>query len=262
MTFTASSENILWLSSALARSAVLVRLIRTRLWRIYRVLSLYLAAYVLRFAVWLFLPPSDRVHSWFFVYSQPVIWILEAAVLIELCFLIFRDHVGLARVGGRVIVAGLITAFVISAATAVPSATPIHDPLDPRRVLFYYTAIERVLDIGMVLFLLVMTAFLCWYPFTLNRNIFVYFAGWAFSFVARSAAVVVPFATGHHVTPNASLALEVIDLFCVISWLVLISDQGERVERVSGWDWQPEHREQIRAQLRAMNAFLQKSRER
>ncbi len=258
MTFSPTPENILWLSFVMAQVAVLGRLTFERLLRVYQVLSIYLLTDATRFVVFLLLPPGRKYSAWLFVISQPVIWVLETCVLIELCLLIFRSHAGLARVGRWVIASGLAAAFLVSMATA-PSTAPVADPNDSFKILFYYTAVERILDIGMVVFLLIMTVFLAWYPFTLNRNILVYFAGWAFSFIARSAAVVIPLATGRHITRTTNLVLEVVDLLCMMMWLVLINKAGENAERVSGYNWQPEHREQVRAQLQAMNDFLKKS---
>jgi hypothetical protein len=262
MTFTPSPDNILWLFSTIAKLALLVRLIRTDLFRIYRVLFVYLLAEILRFAAYLWLSPNKTEYARQFFLSQPVTWLLEAWVLVELCFLIFRNHQGLARTSKWLIALGFWGAFIISVVTAFLSAAPIADKNDPHRVLFYYTAVERTLDIGMVLFLLVMTIFLCWFPIVLNRNVLVYFASWSFSFIARSAAVIVPFATGHRMTHRASLVLQGIDLVCVSVWLVLINKAGENVETVSGYDWQPEQREHIRAQLQAMNAYLENSKRR
>jgi hypothetical protein len=259
MSFTGTPENYLWLCSAIAHVIVLLRLIRSNLARIYRVFSIYLFAYAFRFAVYLFLPPGLESYSEFFVDSQPVMWIFEASVLIELCSLIFRNHAGLARVGGWLIGVGL-SAFAISAAITAPRISAIIDWRDPQKVLFNYLKIERVLDAGMVGFLVAMTVVLCWFPFTLNRNILVYFAGWALYFLVRSAAIIVPFATGHLIERGVNIAFELAELLCVLTWLLFINKKGESAEKVSGYQWEPEHREQVRAQLEAVNTFLVKSR--
>jgi hypothetical protein len=228
MTFTPSPDNVLWLFSTAARLVLLGRLVRTGLFDVYRVLSVYLAGDVLLLIAYLCLP-NNAAYFQMFVISQPIVWVLQASVLVELCFLIFRNHPGLTRTGKWMIASGLAMAFLISGITAMSSAAPIADRTDPYKVLFYYTAIERTLDIGMVLFLLVMTLFLCWYPIGLSRNVFVYFASWSFSFVAKSVAIAVPFASGHRVTRGVSLALQVIDLLCVIVWLALINEEGEKI---------------------------------
>src|SRR5260370_41875084 len=111
----------------------------------------------------------------------------------------------------------------------------------------------------MVICLLAMVAFLSWFAFALNRNVLVFFAGWRSSLLASSAAVIMPFATGHRITPQVSMALEIISGICVLAWGLLISPRGERSHTVSGYEWLPAHREKARAQLEAMNLVLTKS---
>jgi hypothetical protein len=256
MTFAPTPENIVWLCSVLAQAGALARLFFNGLYRTYPVLSAYLFLGPATFIAFLVLPATRNAYAWLFLASQPLMWILEALILVELCHLILRDYAGLAKMGRRLMVLSLTAAFLISAATAAPGIAT-HGEQYP--VLFYYTAAERTLDIAMVLFLVQMAAFLCLFPVALNRNILVYFAGWACSFLARAAAVIIPFATGHRVTPEASMALGVISGICALTWAILISQAGERSPKVSGYQWLPVHREKARAQLEALNHALSKS---
>jgi hypothetical protein len=55
--------------------------------------------------------------------------------------------------------------------------------------------------------------------------------------------VIIPSATGHRVTPQMSMALEIISL---LASGFLISESGERFHKVSGYQWLPAHREKAR----------------
>ncbi len=174
----------------------------------------------------------------------------------ELCRLILQNHTGLSRFGRWLIGVSLTAAFLISTATAAPG---IARQADQYKVLFYYTAAERILDIAMVLFLLAITAFASWFPVAVNRNILVYFVGWACSFIVSSAAAIIPFATGHRITPRGSLPLEIISAMCMVAWGILISPSGEHFHKFSEYQWLPAHRDKARAQLKALNLLLAKA---
>src|SRR5260370_27500399 len=223
MSFTPTAENVVWLCSVVVQAVTVARLLRNGLFRTYRVLAAYLLLEPARFVAFLVLPAGRNAYAWLLLVSRPLKWLLEAAILVELCRLILQNHTGLSRFGRWLIGVSLAAAFLISAATAVPG---IARQADQYKVLFYYTAAERILDIAMVLFLLAMTAFVSWFPVAVNWNVLVYFAGWACSFIVCSAAVIIPFATGHRVTPRGSLPLEIISAICVLPWGILTTPSG------------------------------------
>jgi hypothetical protein len=256
MAFTPTAENVVWFCSVVVQAATVTRLLQNGLYRTYRVLAAYLFLEPARFIAFLVLPSNWNAYAWLFLVSQPLKWLLEAAILVELCQLILQNHPGLLRLGRWVIGVSLTAAFLISAATA---ASGIAHQADQYKILFYYTAAERILDIAMVLFLVSMTAFVFWFPVAVNRNILVYFAGWACSFIVCSAAVIIPFATGHRITPRGSLPLEIISTICVLAWGILISQSGESSHKRSGYQWLPAHREKAQAQLEALNLVLYKT---
>ncbi len=261
MHFQPTSNNILWLCSTMAHAVLLIRLFTMGLYTVYRVLTIYLFAVILRFAVSLGIPQTPNAYGWLFVISQPVMWVLEVLVLLELCSQIFRNHQGLARWGRSLLVAALSVSILVAILTGLPGVAKfLKNSGEQYSVLFYYTFVERAIDVAMTLFVLFIVGFLFRFPISLKRNLLVYFAGWAVSFIATTAAVVIPFATGHRVTPSMSAILIAISLISTLWWVALITKKGEGVQTASGYFSRPEDREMVRRQLEGINAFLAKSR--
>jgi hypothetical protein len=115
--------------------------------------------------------------------------------------------------------------------------------------------IERALLLSLVIFLLLLLAFLSRYPITLSRNVLshsiiytVFFLSSSVSFLARSLL-------GWEVARPVNTLFMAISCACVLAWAGFLRARGE-VETRSGIHWGAAEEQRLINQLNSLNATL------
>jgi hypothetical protein len=119
----------------------------------------------------------------------------------------------------------------------------------------YLFSYERTVMSSLVVFLLLASAFLVYYPVPLGRNVVVYLIGYALYFSTKATLA---FINNLGYTENRALStLDMgVALVCLICWLFALSRRGEEKRLVVGHQWNPADEQKLRAQLDAINASL------
>jgi hypothetical protein len=234
-----------------------IKLACNGLYRKYRAFFAYLVFRCFYTAALLFVFKDFRTaaYSWFWVFTEPVIWLFYVVVVIELFSLVLERHRGLYTLGRWVLYAGLSVSVLISGLALLPQLSG--GTAQASRILPYYYAIERGVDFSLFLFLLLILLWLTRYPVPLSRNVLVHSLAYSALFLSNTAGVLVRTILGMDVLPDLNRFLLGIGAACILIWLLFLTPKGEEV-RVNLPIFGPEHEERILNQLEALNKTLLK----
>ena len=246
-------ERVLFFLNVVAETALIVRLIQCRLYRVYRSLLLYV---LLQAIAGVALLPVDR-QSWLYLYSylgvQTVSLVLALYVVQDLFRIALADYPAIASFGRKVVVAAMALAAVAALAGVALDATilPGHLVTIQRFMTF-----ERSMDFVILIFLLLISILLLWFPIKVRRNIVVYIAGFVVFTASRSFGILLANLLPQAALFTVSTILLAITLVCLLFWTLGIRPEGERVNATPGFRRDPLVAERLSRQLDAINAML------
>ncbi len=246
-----------------------LRLRRQKLHRVYRVFAAYVlfrAARSVALATlpraWYallhrpYFPFANNVYGWLWTLTEPLVWALRVLVVLELYSLVLKNHKGIASFGRWTVLAGLTIAILLSSLTLPAEAS---HSAEKYTVLRCYSLINRGLDASLVIFLLIITAFLAWFPIPLNRNVVLYSMVYALYFIVGTLVEVANNLGGLAAWNAVNLAANSLDLVCLTVWIVFLNAAGEATTVVVRHTWTEQHEELLVRQLAAINASLMRS---
>jgi hypothetical protein len=174
-----------------------------------------------------------------------------ALVVLELYSNVLRDLPGIAGTARRYIKIVLMLAIVIALLPFWLEKT-VSSPFG------YLVVWERFVISSLVLLVLLMSAFLVYYPVPLGRNVIVYSTGYAVFFVTREAGALVIDLDQHWTRQISSISMTV-SVACLIFWILALNRDGETKRVVIGHQWNPGDDQRLLAQLDAINTSLLRS---
>jgi len=129
-------------------------------------------------------------------------------------------------------------------------------PPGQSRFTHHFFTAERTLDFAILIFLLLISAFLIWFPVKVRRNIVLYMAGFAVFYLSRTFGLLMI-----NLLPPASLSVvnnvfTVVSFSCLIAWLLGLRRESEDTTTTVGHRWNPAAMERLSGQLDAINATL------
>lgn len=233
---------------ALLLLVLIVRLWSTGLHKIYPYFFGFVSANLAQQLVAFSVPYRGRAYPYVWLGTEATMLCFYALVITELYQVILRELPGIASVSRRY----LRVAFLIS---VLVSLMLLRLEEAPRNYVSTFLVIERAVSFAVVLVILLMAAFLVYYPVPLNRNVMVYFIGYATYFLIKAGALLIR-TLGHYVLPQITNVLMVVFSGCLLFWIFGLSRRGELRKVVVGHKWNSNEEEQILAKLRRINSSL------
>ncbi len=232
-----------------------IKLLGCGLYRRYRAFFAYLAFRFFYTAALLFVfkDPRSVAYGWFWILTEPIIWLFYVLIVVELYSLILERHKGLYTLGRWVLYAGLSLSILISGLALLPQITG--GLQQQSRLLPYYFAIERGVDFSLLLFLLLILLWLTRYPVPLSRNVIVHSVAYSILFLSNTSGILARVIFGYNFSRSAGTFFLGIGAICILIWLFFLTPKGEEV-RISLPIFGPEHEERILNQLDALNKTL------
>ena len=249
------SEIERWLSYAepVAASILIVRLWAEGLLPRYRFFAAYLICFLAELPILLTVSQKSGRYFQTYVVVESVLWFFQICVIIELFSLVLKDYPGIARTGRRFIGMAFAAAVVVSLSLAAA-----HHETGPGRfpILEQYLLVARVVAFTILAFLLLLLAFLFWFPAPLSRNVLVYAIGFSVYFSCRALTRL----AGNLMGPDEFLLLSAISLGivlgCLSLWILFLTRRGEVLDVTVGHRWQPEHGPALVRRLESINEAL------
>jgi hypothetical protein len=220
--------------------------------RSYPLLLVYFLADFAQEMVALQMPPTSRAYFYTYLGGQALKLVLAALIVLDLTRIALSGHPALARFGHRT--AGylmLLLAGIACAGLYLGPAVP------PKRypALHYFLSFERTMDSVLVVFLIVISLFLLWFPLKLRRNAALYIGGFVAYFLVRTMATLA--ADGWPaLTRGINVAALSCSALCLMAWVALLRREGETGQVLTGHRWNPEAMERLTGQLNTINSRL------
>lgn len=231
-----------------------LRLWRTGLYRRYRALLGFLLVTIVYQALVLLLSSTDSYRT-FWVVAQPLTWLFSVWIVLELYSLILERYKGLSTLGRWIQYVGFTFSTIVSVLAMVPK---IHEGARQfSSLIAYYYGIERGIDCGMLVFLLVILLWLCRYPVPLSRNVILHSLTYSMLFLTNSIGLFVQVLFGLPVSTNISTVLTVVYAGCILAWAFVLTTKGEEVQVVVP-RFNPEQEKLILERLDALNKAMLK----
>lgn len=246
-------EQSLWLVSIAGTAILAARLYKTQLFRVYPWLFVYLSVRFLRSLMLLPFNPTETIYGTLWMATEPVLWLLYVLIVLELCSLILGKFRGIATASQWAVSLALAVSILVSLLTL---SADLSVPIVKYPEIVYFNVIRRGLFSSLLLFLLLMIAFLRWYPVPLSRNLVTHTIIFAVYFSSYAAGLLIRNLLGFGVTRLFSTALEAISVACLAAWILLLSPAGEARPLKLRPKIDPSDEQRILEHLNALNSSL------
>lgn len=250
----ARMEFWLWIVSSVATVALLVKFWREGLVRRYPAFSAYLLIEVLSAVVLFPFNRSTRMYAYLYFSSEFVFWILYVLVTLELYGLVLKNHPGIASLGRRFAQIALSLAIAVALLSLKLTVNP--GISNARKFVRYFTVLSGTVMSSVVVFLLLIIAFLVWFPVRLNRNTIFYCLGYAGFFVTKAATTLGLVVLGPNVNHLLGAVKMTVWTVCIFLWLLFLNRRGETLTMAVRLPSDPQRERRLIDQLDAMNAAL------
>jgi hypothetical protein len=246
------AERALFYLNFTAQLVLLYRLLHFKLYRIYLSLFLYWLLQALPSVALMAMPLASHHYAYVYWGAQTINVLMAVFVVQDLYRIALLEHPAVASFARRSVLAIMAIAGAIALSgirldfTILPGQYP-----DIHRFLIF----ERSMNFLTLLFLLIVSALLLWFPIRLRRNIVVYIFGFMLFSAARSFGLLL-----YNLRPQderlISTVLLGVTLLCLLIWIVGIEPEGELATATPGYRRNPETMQRLSHQLDSINAAL------
>lgn len=245
-------ENAVWYLNIAAALVLLARMHFQQLTGIYRLLVAYIVVDLIGDLAMLSatLAGSDEWVAFTYYGGQGIKVVLAAFVAMELFRLALIEHPALGRFGQKVI--GYFFGFgVVLGALNVWFGTRYQGS----EITGVFTGFERSMDLAVMVAMLLMIAFLLWYPVRMRRNVALCIGGFVLYSFQRWALLL-----SEALSPPLLRMLSTI-MLCLsfglfVFWTVTLRRSGEEITTVTGHRWNPASAAHLSDKLDQINARM------
>jgi hypothetical protein len=247
--------NVLQFASIVGLLLAAFRLYTARISRRYRYFFIFLLFSAVQITVLMLAGVRSGLYMKIWIVTEPLLWILYVAVVLELYRLVLEQYRGIYTLGRWALYFSITTSVFLSALTLLPR---LDSPAFlANRLLSYYFVIERGLVCSLVLFLVLILVLLRGFPVRLSRNIIIHCFLYSLLFLSNTLALLLRGLFGWQISQPVNLLLMSITAICVLMWAILLNAKGEaRLVSVSGIN--PLHEERILTKLNSLNSTVLK----
>jgi hypothetical protein len=246
-------ERALFYLNFIAEVALLCRLIQCGLYRIYKSLFLYWLAQAIGGLVLLFAGSGTWLYLYIYWGAQTVNIFMALYVVQDLFHIALAEHAAIASFGRRMVLVAIALAAAVALAGITLDATIQHGQY---AAIQRFSTFERSMNFVILIFLLLISIVLLWFPINVRRNLVVYISGFLLFAAARSAGLLLANLLPQGFTVVVSTILLAVTLLCLLIWITGIRPEGELVSATPGYRRDPEAMERLGHQLDAINATL------
>src|SRR4051794_39879189 len=237
---------------------MVLKLYRTRLYRVYPV---FFAFFIFRIpnSIWpIFLATGSKLYFYFWVYTDPIGLAFYVFMVVELYRSVLEGYKGLYSLGRWVMYISVPIAVTVSALTLLPTITP--QSTQGSRRLVYLLATERGVDTALAVFIILMLCFLSFFPLRLGRNVRVHALVFSVFFLSNTFVLIMRTNFGVESPDWVNTSLLCLTAASVVAWLVLLRSTGEDLREAPAAA-APEYESRLLAHLDSLNAALLKTAE-
>jgi hypothetical protein len=246
------AERTLFYLNIVAELVLLWRLVHAKLYRTYSPLFWYWTAQAVGSIALLATPIASRRYAYGYWGAQTIYTLMAVFVVQDLYRMALVEHPAVASFARRTVLAAMAIAVLVALSGIGLDFTMLPGQyLDVHRFFTF----ERSMNFLTLLFLLIVSALLLWFPIRVRRNIVVYISGFVLFSASRSFGVLL-----YNLHPREGRLISTIllglTLLCLLIWIVGIEPEGELVTATPGYRRNPETMLRLSHQLDSINAAL------
>ncbi|MFN7938899.1 MAG: hypothetical protein U0R19_36560 [Bryobacteraceae bacterium] len=238
----------------LLTAVLAVKLFSNGLFRTYRAFTTFLVISVLRVIVMRTVTLSPIRYRDFFIATESIQLVLYVWIVMELYSLTFRKFDGIRTAShlamGSALLVSLLLSFLSLSTDMAARAKPSIALLDQ------FMIAERGVVFTMVLLILLITAFLVYFPVPLPSNLILHSAVFAVYFLSKSALILYRNLSGSTADRMVSLGVMGLAGLCLCTWIAAMRPAGESSSLIVGHLWDPAEEQRLIAQLKGVNSAL------
>ena len=237
---------------------MVLKLYRTGLYRRYPV---FFAFFIFRIpnSIWpTLLPVKSFTYFYFWVYTQPIALGFYVFLVVELYKTVFERYRGLYSLGRWVMYASVAISVTFSALSLLPTIQP---GARPASKVVYLFAAERGVDTALAIFIILILAFLSFFPLKLGRNVRVHALVFSVFFLSNSFALIMRSNFGMKFGDWVNTSIQCLTVASVVAWLALLRTESED-SRQAPAPLGPEYESRLLTHLDSLNKALLKTSER
>jgi hypothetical protein len=235
-------------------SILLVRLFVNGLLPRYKAFGFYLLFSLARGVALALIDRQTSAYGYTYLYTTPILQAAYFAVVLEIYGQVLRQYRGLSFLGRGT----MIFAMGVSAATALlgnwMELDFSHEPYVLLRLVFL---LETTVAKMLLVFLLLLVAFLVYYPVPLRRNLLIYTFGFTVALATVSLGILLRNLDPAKVLMASALRMAAYSV-TLLTWLVSFRRSWETEVASSPVPYSEEHGRRLLGQLDAMNSYLER----
>jgi hypothetical protein len=169
---------------------------------------------------------------------------------------------GILRLSKKILSYAFPLSFVVALLTAVPEYTAsgaanVADRLD--YVVIVALILERLISTIALLTLLLMLAFVLWFPVRMPRNLALFSIGFVVYFSAKTFFLMFHNFWSHEMLSIVDNGVTFILCICLAYWITFLNRQGEVSPITLGHSWKSTKQSKLLNELESINAVLERA---
>ena len=248
-----AAERVLFYLNFIAQLVLLYRLLHFRLYRQYLSLFLYWLLQAVPSVALMAIPIESRRYAYVYWGAQTINVLMAIFVVQDLYRIALSEHPALASMARRTVLAAMAIAAAVALSGITLDFTDSTGAISRHPSLLDFRA--QRMNFLTLLFLLIVSALLLWFPIRVRRNIVVYISGFVLFSASRSFGLLLS-----NLRPQDARLISTIllglTLLCLLIWIVGIEPEGELVAATPGYRHNPEAMQRLNHQLDSINSAL------
>lgn len=227
------------------------KLLWSRLSMTYRYLTLRAGFECVRVAVAYSMPKQTDTYAHFYFATQPILWILDVLMLLEVYSVVFNHQRGIATFSRKVILMAMAVSAVLAALTfAFQPVSTLSETLAA------VAALERAVNISLLCFIAILVGFLTWFPVRLSRNTLVHSTVFSLYFALRAGASLIRTSISQDLWLVLNAVVLSASVISIAVWILRLTPHGEAVTVRSGFRRDALEQQRLIDQLESINRSL------
>jgi hypothetical protein len=223
--------------------------------RIYPYFTIYVWVTVLRLVALVVAPYGTNSYGWIYIISEPMTWIACGIAILEVYSLVLKNHPGIATLGRKALLGSMGVSVLLAFGTLL---------LDFQNTAIKYPVLEnllllsRLVMVCLLLFVVLITCCLLWFPIRLNKNTVLHCGVFASYFMLKACGFI-----SIRVFPDLLLhinaGVQLLTALCCAVWILWLTPGGEETPVTVGHSWDKAQEHRLMEQLDSINRTLVKS---
>jgi len=247
------AERALFYLNFIAQLMLLYRLLHFRLYRTYLSLFLYWLLQALPSVALMTMSVDSRRYRYVYWGAQTINVLMAVYVVQDVYRIALLEHPAVASFARRTVLGAMAIAATLALSGITLDSTVL---AGQSPAVHRFATFERSMNFVILLFLLLISVLLLWFPIKVRRNIVVYISGFVLFSASRSFGLLLANLLPPSETRLVSTALLGLTFVCLMIWIAGIQPEGELVTATPGYRRNPETMQRLSHQLDSINAAL------